>query len=139
MSDPRDIVVNNVVVSLNGDNLPTPLSFELGTQAIYHEPDETDLLGSWVVYRPTLLRMTLPITNAKASKELRKIASSEEQMQKDHKITVRYYAATRKTPFCTTNLQNVRFLLINHVKGPGHRNQTVADIMAKIEKVVHEG
>src|SRR5262245_56312326 len=129
----RDIAANNVIVTLGGQELPRPLSVELGNKAAYHEYDENDH-PSFVAYRPTGLRMTFPITK---SKILRTIGGSEDEMKKDYQMAVRFMAAAKGKPLTVTNLQNVRFTSIVQVY-PGVGKQPFEEVIGEVQHVTHE-
>ena len=130
----RNVTAQRIRATLNGKNLPSPLMLEIGNQGVYNAaPDNSSAIGSYVGYRPTLLRMTLPITK---NKLLRDISKSEAEMQKDHKMTIRWLATDAGQPLTSTELVNVRFTSIVQRRRNG-LEQPVEEVVAIVESVSH--
>ena len=128
----RDVAANNVIVTLDGKELPRPLSVSVGNNATYQSYDE-NAHPSFVSYRPTTLHMTFPVTK---NETFRKIGGSEAAMKRDYQMVVRFMAAD-DTPLTVTNLQNVRFTSIVQVHSGGGR-QPIEEVIAMVEEVTYD-
>lgn len=117
----RDVTAMRIEVTLNGEELPRPLSVRFGTEARYAHYDHLDVVGSYEGFSPKPVELSFPITK---SKILRSIGQSETEMQKDHQVTVRFLANNRKQPLATATLVNVRFKEFEQGKDQEHPQPT---------------
>ena len=100
---------HRVEASLNGKDTPSPLRvLGLGTVMEYHAPNDTELIGAFKVYRPSVVEIHFPISDFDGFRAIRK---SKKEMLKFHNMVIRWLAED-DTPVRTTNLQNIRFLSI---------------------------